>query len=456
MYKILLADNEYKTLKWRSQIIKNLGYKCVTAHNGKEAIDLINDEQPHVVLTDIKMPHKNGFDILKAAKNWDPNIPVILYTKFGSVDSAVKAMKLGAQDYIQKFVSAEIIKKVLNEAIKCQKTNLENKLPSVKKIKLNNMIAKSKVMQEIAKRVYKAAKSGANVFIYGESGTGKELIAKNIHAFSNRSNQPFIPLDCVALPKTLIESEIFGYEKGAFTGAVNAKPGYLELADGGILFLDEITELDINLQAKFLRVFQEHQFRRVGGTKIIDVNVRLISASNIIPAKAIQENKIRQDLYYRLNVVPITLPPLRDRKEDIPHLIQHFIELFNPSNSIKINGISNDALKYLIKYNWPGNVRELQNVVEQAMSLSENDTICLEDLPANIRDNDISFEEESNLGINYKDIKEKYLNQIYNKYINGLLKLNNGNISKVARKAGVSRLTVYRILNNNFKKNLYY
>ena len=451
MYSVLLAEDEIITLEERLQIIEDLGYKCFTALDGINAIKIINNEHPNVVLADIKLPHKDGFEILKTTKKSFPHIPVILNTGFGSVYSAVKAMKLGAYDYIQKPVSPEEIKVVLNNAINYQKMDWENVAFRSKirgKYQLNNMIGESTLMQDIANRVRKAAKSDANIFIYGETGTGKELIARNIHSFSRRSDQPFIPLDCVALPETLIESEVFGYERGAFTGAINAKPGLLELADGGTLFLDEITELDINLQAKFLRVFQEFKFRRVGGTKTINSNIRIVSATNVEPQKAIELKKLRQDLYYRLNVVLIELPPLRERKEDIPHLVYHFFNMFNPSCPREIKGISKEAMNYLINYDWPGNVRELQNTIEQAMSMSENSIIGIDDFTQKNNNINILFEEEADLNLNLKEIKEKYINQIYKKYILNLLKHFNGNISKVARKANVSRITIYRILKN--------
>ncbi len=451
MTKVLLIDDEEHILNNRSKFIKNLGYQCVTAHSGNEAIKLFEKEIPEIILTDIKMSDGDGFDVLKAAKEFDPSIPVIVFTGYGSIESAVDAMKLGAFDYIQKPVSKDMIQIMLKKASEFRNLAEEN-LTLKKQIKqyykLDNVVYRSPNMTDIAKRVLKAAKSDANVFIYGETGTGKEMIARNIHLNSNRKDNPFIPLDCVALSPTLIESEIFGFEKGAFTGAYKNKPGMIELANGGTLFLDEITELETNLQAKLLRVLQEKQFRRIGGTKLIDVDVRIISATNQNLEKAIKEKKLRQDLYYRLNVVHISMPPLRERKEDIPILVQHFIEEFNPRLSNEIKGISKNAMKLLQKYDWPGNVRELRNIIEQAMSLTEKDIIDLDDLPENIQESDISFEDDSFLNLNFQEVKEKYLNQIYKKYINSLLKHYDGNISKVAQKAGVSRLTIYRIIKN--------
>lgn len=372
MYKVLLVDDEVQIIQGRSRIIQDLGYLCLIAQNGQEAIEVIQKEHPDVVLTDIKMPQKDGFDVLKAAKEFDANIVVILFTGYASIDSAVQAMRMGAFDYIQKPVTPEAIEAVLKKALdqKSEDEHFDLSQTLTGKYQLPDLVGECQLMQEIAERVQKVAKSEANVLIYGESGTGKEMIAKNIHHFSRRTEQPFIPLDCVALPTNLLESEIFGYEKGAFTGAIAAKPGLLEIAHDGTLFLDEITELDINLQAKLLRVLQERQFRRIGGTKIIHVNVRIISATNVVPEKAVKDNKLRQDLYFRLNVVPIILPPLRNRKEDIPILVQHFIKKFSPTSPREIKGITREAMKELKRYHWPGNVRELQNVIEQAMSLA--------------------------------------------------------------------------------------
>ena len=451
MFTVLLVDDEIEIIKGRSKIIRDLGFECITAQNGKDAIKLIRKQRPDIVLTDIKMPGSDGFDVLTAAREFDPEIPVILFTGYGSIESAVKAMKMGAYDYIQKPVSPEILEVVLNKAIEFQQLKKENmalKTQLQENCQLENMIGQSKVMQEIARRIKKVAQSEANVFIYGESGTGKEVAAQNIHRHSHRSDKPFIPLDCVALPGTLMESELFGYEKGAFTGANSCKPGILELADRGTLFLDEITELDINLQAKLLRVLQERKFRRLGGTKTIAIDIRIISATNIVPETAVKNGKLRQDLYYRLNVVPIQLPPLRERKDDIPLLAQHFINKFNPSCAREIIGISREAIALLKKYHWPGNVRELQNIIEQVLSLAENDVICPEDLPAHLKEN-IMFEVEvPGETLRFQEAKEKYLNQFCKKYVENLLHKYDGNISMIARQSGMSRWTIYRIMKN--------
>ncbi len=452
MYKILLVDDEIETLKDRSQIIINMGYKCSIAENGEEAIDLVNREHPDVVLTDVRMPEKDGFDVLKWTREADPDIPVILFTGFGTIESAVEAMKLGAYNYIQKPISPEIMEVVINQAIEFRNLKKENILLKTQiqaSYQMENIVGKSNAIIDVIKRVLKVAKSDANVLIYGESGTGKELIARGIHLNSERSKKPFIPLDCVALPPTLLESEIFGYEQGAFTGAMKSKPGILELADRGTLFLDEIAELELNLQAKLLRVLQERQFRRIGGRKLIDIDVRIISATSWNPENAVKKNKLRQALYYRLNVVPINMPPLRERKEDIPLLVNHFIEKFNPYCQLEVKGISKEAMTQLKSYDWPGNIRELQNVIENTMSLIDRTIIEEQDLPECIKEQMMTFPEQCFQEVNFKEAKKKYLDFFSKHYLDHLLDQHDGNMSKVARIAGISRRTLYRIIKKN-------
>ncbi|MBN2414112.1 sigma-54-dependent Fis family transcriptional regulator [candidate division KSB1 bacterium] len=449
MFKVLLVDDEVEILRDNCRLIVEMGYECFIAHNGKEALTLIRQEHPDVILTDQKMPVMGGMSLLEELKLIDKTIPVIFFTGYGTVDTAVNAMKSGAFDYLQKPFPPEKLESLLKKAFDYREAILENKdnhEPNGKKIKLEGVIGKSKVIEAITSSVFKVAPTESNIFIYGESGTGKELVARNIHIYSKRKDQPFIPLDCNALPGNLLESEIFGYEKGAFTGADKTKPGVIELADKGTLFLDEIIEMDINLQSKLLRFIQEKSYRRLGGQRTIRVNVRIISATNRNPMEAVKQNKLRHDLYYRLNVVPIYIAPLRERSEDIPLLAKHFINKFNPSLSREIKGITSDALLCLKKYNWPGNVRELQNIIEQAMSLTEQNILDLADLPQNIRDNYEFYIDEKTNGLTFKDAKDKVLKQFGKKYFEDLLKKCEWNISKTAREAGISRSSFYRIL----------
>lgn len=450
MLKVLLVDDEQEILANRAKTITGLGYCCEVADSGNEAIQRMKADLPDIILTDIKMTNGDGFSVLQAAREIDPDLPVIVFTGYGSVESAVAAIKMGAFDYIQKPISKEAIEIILHKASEYRRLKEENftlKKQFKQKFELDDMVYASPAMTEVARRVLKAAKSDANVLITGETGTGKEMIARNIHTKSNRRGKPFIPIDCVALPANLMESELFGFEKGAFTGAHKSKFGLLELANSGTLFLDEITELDVSLQAKLLRVLQEKQFRRVGGTKLINVDVRILSATNRPPEAAVKENFLRQDLYFRLNVVPIVMPPLRDRKDDIPILVQHFIREFNPSVDHEIKGVAREAMHCLQRYDWPGNVRELKNAIEQAVSMAEQAQITVEDLPEKIRQNDLSTMIDASFdNLNFQQAKEKYLNQFHQKYFSYLMKRYDGNISKVAQESNLSRWTVYRII----------
>jgi len=311
MNKILIAEDNAVILENCSVVVSQMGIQCVPVSNGKDAIEQIQNDTIAAVFTDLYLPDSDGFDILKAANERDADIPVVIFTGMGNIDLAVKAMKAGAFDFLQKPITSEILKIAIEKALKHRAmrkeiSHLQSKVES--QTKLNNVVYESSIMRQIAKNVLKLGQSRTNVLIFGESGTGKELIARNIHSFSARKDKPFIPVDCVGFPATLLESELFGFEKGSFTGAYRAKPGVFELADGGTLFLDEITEMDYHMQAKLLRVLQERRFRRIGGKTFIDVDIRVISATNKDPEEAVKTKKFRDDLYYRLNVVPIYLP----------------------------------------------------------------------------------------------------------------------------------------------------
>jgi DNA-binding NtrC family response regulator len=449
MKKILLVDNEREILKDRSKIIRDLGYECIIARDGKKVIEIVKSEKLDLLLTDLKMPNMDGISILQETLKIKSDLPVVIFTAYGTIKSAVQAMKLGAFDFIQKPISPEVMEIVIAKAIEFGKIKEENislkaQLKDVQK--LDNMVYTSPIMRQIAKNILKLSKSQANVLIFGESGTGKELIARSIHIHSTRKNNPFIPIDCVALPATLLESELFGFEKGAFTGAIKSKPGIFELADKGTLFFDEIIELDFRLQAKLLRVLQERQFRRLGGKDIINVDTRIISATNRNPEKAIREKLLREDLYYRLNVIPLFVPPLRDRREDIPLLVHHFIKKYNPISPNEIHGVSRDAMACLCNFSWPGNIRELENIIQRVMSTAEKDIIKLEDLPEGLRGVYEELLTDEFGKVSYKEAKDKYLKRFRKQYIKKLLKIHNGNISKVSRSAGICRNTIYRII----------
>ena len=449
MATILLIDAVFETLKTRSEIIKNLGYECLTANTVNEVYNLLEQNIPDVLLIELKTLYLSSFNILKAIKGFYPKTAVIIFSGDEKIDEAVQAIAIETYNYIQRPITGELLEAVLAKVIESRqidKQNFEIKVERKKYYKMKEVICKSNVMIDVVDRVRKIATSDANVLIYGETGTGKEMIARNIHFCSHRKNKPFIALDCIALPPTLLESELFGFEKGAFTGAIKVKPGILELADTGTLFLDEIIELAPPFQAKLLRVLQERQFRRIGGTELINVDVRIIAATNQNPEYAIEQKKLRDDLYYRLNVISIVMPPLRERKEDVELLVHHFINEFNPSFPIEIKGISNNAMKLLKTYNWPGNVRQLKNVIEHAMSMTDKDIISEKDLPEKIRTHNSFSIGECWRETNFKQAKEEYLQEFYKKYFNNLLNTFNGNLSKVAEKAGISRKTLYQLL----------
>jgi len=449
--KILLVDDEIDKLETRAELLRDFGYDCITARNGAEAVEIVKEVRPTVVLTDLVMPEKDGIEVLKETKRIDPDIKVILFTGYGTIESAVEAMK-AAFDYLQTPFSADQLKIVIDRALNHRKLEEENrKLRSQirQKYSFDNIIGKSEVMMKVFERVAKVAETDANCLIIGENGTGKELIARSIHANSKRRDEAFVAVDC-AIPESLLESELFGYEKGAFTGAYATKMGLLELAHKGTFFLDEICELHPNLQAKLLRVLQERQFRHIGGKKLIDVDIRVISATNRDPQKAIAEGRLREDLYYRLNVIPIELPPLRERREDIPLLVNHFIEDFTKkANGKRVKGTSPEALEYLKNYHWPGNVRELQNVIERVVSLTDRDIILPEDLPGYIKKGDKTLTPTPlKEKLSFTEAKRRYIKEFERQYFEKLLRETKGNISAVARIAKVNRRTVYRIINS--------
>lgn len=451
-FKILVVDDDDIELKFLERNIKKLGANCILTRNSYEVKDLLLKERPDLILTDLMMPKKDGIAILREAKKIDPNILVIILTAYGTIDSAVSAVKAGAFDYIQKPYTVEQFETSVQKAINYRRLRIENVMlrGEIKEsYHFNNIIGKSEAMQKIFEKVVKLSKSDANVIVYGESGTGKELIARSIHANSLRSTNAFIPVDCVALPENLLESELFGYEKGAFTGAESMRRGLLELADNGTLFLDEICELAPNLQAKLLRVIQEREFRRVGGKELIKVNVRIISATNRQPLEAISEGQFREDLYYRLNVIPVELPPLRERKEDIPLLLNHFLESFCHAQRLPIKTIEPTAMNALVNFYWPGNVRELKNLAERLVSLVDSNEIRLSDIPEYIACSDKSNFNcpfVSDLDLPLIEARKRILEDFDKEYLINLLQQSNGNISQAAKSAQISRRTIYRMI----------
>lgn len=447
--KVLIVDDEEDMLENCQLILQRFGHQVVTCQDSRKALEIAVEFDPQVVLTDLRMPHVDGLNLLQQFKKARPHQIIILFTAFASVESAVQAVKEGAYDYLPKPFSVDQLNLVVQRALHQQKLIDENEnLRTQLQNSFNHkeIIASSRAMDRVFRLVEKAAKSEANILITGESGTGKEMVARKIYTNSNRNDKPFVPIDCASIPENLMESELFGHEKGAFTGALGAKVGLFELAHEGTLFLDEIGELSLPLQAKLLRVLQEQQLRRIGGTKLIDVNVRIIAATNRDLLQMVEAKEFREDLYYRLNVVTVSLPPLRERPEDITLLSTHFCKLFSAQNNRPKLKISDETMEILLKYLWPGNVRELQNVIERAVILAEGDQIRPGDLPDNIGLGECPKELDFSYPLPFHEAKERWLRNFEKGYLASLLNRHQGNISKAAKDAGVDRKTIHRLL----------
>jgi DNA-binding NtrC family response regulator len=385
--KIMVVDDEH-LIRWSlEQNLKKQGYDVCTAGTGEDALRLAREEQPELVLLDYHLPGINGLEVLQRLKEIDEDILVIMVTAQGGLETAVNTMRHGAYDYINKPFNLDEMAIVIRKAL--ENSDLRREVVQLrsehKKQGPPKILGNSKHMKNVLEMMAKVAKSDAStVLVQGESGTGKELVAKWIHYESARADKPFVAINCAAVPSTLLESELFGHEKGAFTDAKTSKKGLFELADGGTVFLDEIGDMEVGMQAKLLRFLEDRTFRRIGGAKVIPVDVRIISATNKDLLKAIEEKVFRNDLYYRLQVIPIFLPSLRERKEDIIVLVNHFMETFAREFNKPIKGISSMAEKLLVEYDWPGNIRELKNVVERAIILGNDENLLLENLPLEI------------------------------------------------------------------------
>jgi len=439
--KILVVDDEAGVREVLRKGLTEIGkFSVEVAATGVEAMEKIEGDVFDLVLTDVKMPEMDGMELLRKIKASRPEVMVILMTAYGSIGSAVEAMKIGADDYITKPID---FNDLLMRVSKAQKESLllrENQLLRKevrKKFEFNNIIGKSKKMQEIFSLIEKVASSNSTVIIYGGSGTGKELVAKAIHYNSPRADRPFIPFNSGAIPETLIESELFGHTKGAFTGAVQAKKGLFEEASGGTLFLDEISNLIPSAQVKLLRVLQEKEMMRVGSTERIKVDVRVIAATNEDLEVRMKEGKFREDLFYRLHVFPIFLPDLKDRKEDVPLLVYHFLDLYARENNKTIKGVSKEAMDTLLEYHWPGNVRELENAIERAVIMADGDYLLPNDFSQNLRE---GLSDLINKGLK----AHKSLDDMKAEYIRAILKEAGGNRKIAAEILKVNPKTLYR------------
>lgn len=438
---ILVVDDEKGQREILEMILSGEGYDVTTASSGEAAMKFVESRRFDLVLTDLKMTGMSGLDLLKELTNFDKSIIVILLTAHGSVDSAVDALRLGAFDYLQKPYDSEKLLETVSRAL--------NKLSALD----TEIVSVSPEMDKVKKLILKIAKSNSTVMIRGESGTGKELIARSIHTNSLRSNGAFQAVNCAAINENLLESELFGHEKGSFTGAVAEKKGLFEIADKGTLFLDEIGELDISLQAKLLRALQEKQIRRVGGIRDIDIDVRVVAATNRDLLKMTQENRFREDLYYRLNVLAIEVPPLRERSSDIPVLIDYFVKKHTRGTDRKLN-IAADARKLLENYAYPGNVRQLESALERAILLCENDTVTTEDLPPEMFQNVPSAASASAAGsfilppegVSFEDVERSLIMQAMERTDNS--------ITKAAKLLGLTFRTLqYRLEKFGIKKD---
>ena len=431
---ILVADDDPYVQGILKDRLESLGYRVLLAGDGARALEIVDRDELRMMFLDIEMPGLKGLQVLREIRRREKDFPVVIITAFGTIDLAVEAMKGGAFDFIPKPFKAAQIAHVVQKALDQQRLIREMELLSEEVDQRYKLVTgTSKKLAAALDIARKAAVTKSTVLLLGESGVGKELFARAIHNWSDRKDRPFVAINCVGLSKELLESELFGYERGAFTGAQHSKKGKIELADGGTVFLDEIGDISEVLQTKLLRFLQEREFERVGGTELIPVDVRIIAATNCDLEMAVREGRFREDLYYRIKVVPITLPPLRDRKEDIPELVQYFIHRFARESKRGISRISDEALAKLVSYDWPGNVRELANVIERAVVIGQPPVIQQEDLPLEILATHAQQAESANLS--YQEATDRYRRELIIK----TLQQTNGNRSAAAKLLGLER-----------------
>ncbi len=439
---ILLIDDDDSLRRVMEFSLQEAGYRVQTAASGEDGLRLFEKDSFDAVITDITMPGMNGMEVLETMHHQDARLPVIIITAYGTIESAVEAMKQGAFDYITKPFNRDELRITLHRALtmrRLEKENVELRAEVKGKYRFDNIVGSSEKIRDVLDMAGRVAASDATVLITGESGTGKELLAKGVHYNSLRSDGPFVAVNCAAIPENLIESELFGHMKGSFTGAAKDKEGKFELADGGTLFLDEIGDLRIDLQAKILRALQERHVDRVGGAHPVAVDVRVIAATNKDIERLVKERNFREDLYYRLSVIPLHMPPLRERKDDIPLLVNHFVRKFNPSRDV---GVDREALALLTGYGWPGNVRELENTIERASVLKRGSAITPAELPDKVKKEKNSVE---NIVLNLPD-EGISLEDLEKNLIIKALERNKGNQTRAAEYLGITRPTlIYRM-----------
>lgn len=440
---ILIVDDEKNTREGLARALKRQ-YRVFAAESAETALSVLSEETVDLMLSDIRMPGEDGLSLLKTVRQRYPSVLCILLTAYGSIETSVEAMKSGAYDFLTKPVNLDQLDIKLDQALKTRKLESENRELRKRlddRYGFENIIGTSEPMQALFDTIRQVSPTQANVLIQGASGTGKELVARAIHRLSTRSDGPFVAVHCAALSATLLESELFGHEKGAFTGAIAQSKGRFELANGGTLFLDEISEIDLSIQVKLLRVLETRTFERVGGEKTLSTDIRVVAATNRNLKEYVEAGKFREDLYYRLNIVDIRLPPLSERKSDIPLLCAHFIKDFSQKNNREITGIEPAAMALLQAYPWPGNVRELRNIIERMIVLSHGSLLTVMDVPANIRDDAQKAAEAAG-----EPNRTESLAQTEKRKILSALEAAGGNRSRAAVALGISRRTLHRKL----------
>ena len=449
-HKILLVDDEVAQTDLMQNFLQKKGYQVSALQDPEKAVPMIRNQEFDLLIADYSMPKMNGLELIKTIREIDPMIGLIMISAHHNIETAVKVIKVGASDYITKPINLDELLLLIDKCIDKKQLLVENRqLREMiqEKLRFENIVGSSHALVEVMSMVQRCAKSNANVIIRGESGTGKEMIATALHFASNRKNKPFIKVNCAALPESLLESELFGHVRGAFTGAISDRKGKFEEADGGTIFLDEIGEMSLTTQSKLLRVIQEKEFDRVGSNQTIKVDTRIITATNCDLEKAVELKEMREDLYYRLNVVPIYLPPLRKRREDIMPLIDHFIGKYAAENGKSIEGITQGAKSALVKYEYPGNIRELENLVERAIVIAREDIITIKDLPLTVTSN----HQESSADNSYLELMT--LKEAEKRLIDMAMEKHDGVQTRAAKELGISeRVLRYKI--KTMEKNI--
>lgn len=441
---VLIIDDEQEMLKSFEKLFSRKEiYNLTMLSDTDKAIEEVKKDKYHILLADLKLGAITGIDLCKIAVENNPKIVVIIITGYGTIEVGVEAIKAGAYDFLEKPFTSQKLFEILEKATQTKKEEKSN--PPGEITNTCGMIYKSKEMHEVFDTINKIAGSDVNVLIQGESGTGKEIVSRAVHRLSNRSEKPFVPVNCGALPENLFESELFGHEKGAFTGALSTKPGLLEFADNGTFFFDEITELPLQIQSKLLRMLEDKKIRRVGGQKEVELNVRIVAASNQELEEAVKSGRFREDLYYRLTSIVIHIPPLRERRDDILPIFYHYLKDFCKRNSKKEKKITKNAENALVNYDWPGNVRELINVVNKMYLICNQDLITEDDLPLPTKKPQAVFM-NSIKSLSYKDAKDKVLEKFDVEYLKYNISRYDGNISKTAEMCGIDRRTIHRMI----------